>query len=168
MHTASLAPGPRQRRGHYLPGRTVWFEDSTRRWYPVTEGTDHLEIVLEDVAGTSWWHSLLCTLASQYGNGYARFVAVATSEGERWPTHRLVSAPFPRLRSVPDDVPPEEAWTPGMTDILDDLRRRLERAGWVEDGHGELSWSYRYVRPRVDWDRPYAAPEPALREAARD
>jgi hypothetical protein len=27
-------------------------------------GTYHLEIVLEDVAGTSWWHSLLCILAS--------------------------------------------------------------------------------------------------------
>ncbi len=164
MQTRSLAPRPPQRRGYYLPGHTVWFEDSTRRWYPVTEGADRLEIVLEDVAGTSWWHSLLCTLASQNGNAYARFVAVATSDDQRWPTYRLASAPFPRLRSVPDDVPPQEAWTPGMTAVLDDLRRRLEQAGWVEDAHGQMPWSYRYRRPRIAWDRPYDAPEPALRE----
>lgn len=167
MRTLHPAPDPLQTKGHYLPGRTVWFEESVGRWFPVTEGTDHLEIGLEDVGGTSWWHSLLCTLASQNGSAYARFVAVAHSGDQPGPAYRLVSAPFPRLRSVPDDVPPQEAWTPGMTAVLDDLRARLERAGWIEDGHGELPWSFRYRRPRVAWDRPYDAPEPALREALR-
>lgn len=113
----------------------------------VSSGVDHLEIVLEDVGGTSWVHSLLCTLASQNGNAYARFAAVTTDPDERRPRYRFVSAPFPRLRSVPDDVPPEEAWSPGMTAVLDDLREQLERGGWVEDGRGEHAWSYRYHRP---------------------
>lgn len=112
----------------------------------VSSGVDHLEIILEDVAGTSWWHSLLCTLASQNGNGYARFVARTADPNGLRPTYHFVSAPFPRLRSVPDDVPPEEAWTPAMTAILDDLRQQLVRDGWVEDGHGAQPWSYRYHR----------------------
>jgi hypothetical protein len=107
---------------------------------------DHLEIVLEETAGDSWWHSLLCTVTSRSGTGYAHFVAAVPGDDGDRPAYRVTSAPFPRLRSVPADVPAEEAWTPGMAAVLDDLRHELERDGWVPAGRSSTPWSHRYVR----------------------
>ncbi len=101
-----------------------------------------VEIELEDAGSTSWWASLLATLGSQNGNAFMRFVA---RDGA---THGVVTraGPFPRPRSIPDDVPPDESYCPGMTATLDDLRVRLEADGWQPTGMGDHPWSFRYTR----------------------
>lgn len=147
--------GPQQGPGRYSPDGAWWFEESRQRWFPVTDAHDTLEVELEDVGGTSWWASLLTTLGSQYGNAYCRFVGRARSDDPRWPTYQVAGSPFPRLRSIPDDVPPDEAVSPGLTDALADLCRRLDAEGWRAEGRGDHPWSFRYVRSCVDWDHPY-------------
>ncbi|WKX01710.1 hypothetical protein Q3O43_28455 (plasmid) [Rhodococcus aetherivorans] len=143
-----------RRCGHYSPDRTQWYDDNSHRWYPVTTERESLEIELEDVGGTSPVASLFATLTSQFGNASMRFVGrVRGPDGRR--TGELVPGEtFPRGRSIPDDLPPEEAWSPGMTHSLDDLRRRLTQQGWWEVGRGDQPWSHRYVRPRIDWTHP--------------
>lgn len=95
---------------------------------------NRLTIALEDVGGTSWWASILSTLGSQYGNTQQRFVGQVDGK-------TLYKSPtFPVARSV-NPPPPEEAWAPGMTAALAELRRDLARDGWVqvsEDGDPPL------------------------------
>ena len=99
-----------------------------------------LEIGLEDVGGTSWWAGVLTTLTSQSGSAQLRFVAAI--DGERLYEGAAFSAP----RTL-GSVPPEEAWAPGMTASLEQLRRDVERDGWVEVGRGPQTWAFRYRRP---------------------
>jgi hypothetical protein len=108
-----------------------------RRWRP---SRSSLQIELEDLAGTSWWAGALATLASQSGNAYLRFVGRV--DGRR----RYKGATFPAPRTV-GTLPPEEAWAPGMTRSLQDLRREIEHEGWVEAGRGTEPWAFRYERP---------------------
>ena len=70
---------------------------------------------------------------------------------------------FLRLRSLPDDVPPDESYCPGMDAALLRLRQRLEGEGWLAAGRGKEPWAYHYVRPRVRWDQPLG--DEAAREA---
>ena len=107
-----------------------------------------LEIELEDVGSTSWWASVMTTLATQSGSAYMRFVGRTADEGGR-PAAIVARGPlFSRPRSAPDDVPPDESFCPGMNRALEDLRRKLEEDGWRPAGRGEHPWSFQYVRPR--------------------
>lgn len=99
-----------------------------------------LQIELEDPAGTSWWAGALATLASQSGNAYLRFVGRV--DGHR----RYKGATFPAPTTL-GTLPPQEAWAPGMTRSLQDLRREIEHDGWVEAGRGSEPWAFRYERP---------------------
>jgi hypothetical protein len=98
-----------------------------------------LQIELEDMAGTSWWTGVLATLASQSGNAYMRFVGRV--DGHR----RYKSATFPAPRTL-GTLPPEEAWAPGMTKSLQDLRREIENDGWVKAGRDTEPWAFKYER----------------------
>jgi hypothetical protein len=89
------------------------------------------------MAGASWWAGVLATLASQSGNAYLRFVGRV--DGQR----RYKGATFPAPRTL-DPLPPQEAWAPGMTKSLQDLRREIENDGWVEAGRGTGPWAFRY------------------------
>ena len=75
-----------------------------------------------------------------------RFVARTTGSEGRPRQVVMRAGPFPRPRSIPDDVPPHESYCPGMTATLDDLRERLEQDGWEPVGHGQHAWSYRYAK----------------------
>ncbi len=108
-------------------------------------------VELEDVNALGWWAGVLATLAAPTGGAYSWFVGRATSKDPRWPTYSIESPTFFRLRAIPDTMPPEEAWAPGMTQALLELRTRLEAEGWRLVGRGEKKWAYRYVRPRVEW-----------------
>ena len=105
-----------------------------------------LEIVLEDAGARSWLAALLATLASQYGNAFMRFVAQTDAGDGEAPRVVAKGGPFPRPRSIPDDVPPDESYCPGMTATLDDLRERLEKDGWQPCGRGTHPWSHRYAK----------------------
>ena len=52
-------------------------------------------------------------------------------------------ATFPAPRTL-GTLPPQEAWAPGMTKSLQDLRREIENDGWVEAGRGTEPWAFRY------------------------
>jgi hypothetical protein len=105
-----------------------------------------LEIVLEDAGARSWLAALLATLASQHGNAFMRFVAQSDRADGVAPRVVAKGGTFARPRSVPDDVPPDESYCPGMTATLDDLRARLEKDGWQPSGRGAHPWSYRYEK----------------------
>jgi hypothetical protein len=51
------------------------------------------------------------------------------------------------------DIPPQEAWSPGMTESLTALRGEPAEHGWILTGRGNDPWSYRYVRPCIDTHR---------------
>jgi hypothetical protein len=63
-----------------------------------------LRIGLEDVAGTSWWASVLTTLTSQSGTAQLRFVGTVDGtgvyRGATFPAP-APSAPFPLTSSGP-------------------------------------------------------------------
>jgi hypothetical protein len=99
-----------------------------------------LQIELEDLAGTSRWAGVLATLASNSGTAYLRFVGRV--DGHR----RYTGATFPAPRTL-GTLPPQEAWAPGMTESLQDLRREIEDDGWVEAGRGAKPWAFTYERP---------------------
>jgi hypothetical protein len=101
---------------------------------------ESVQIELEDISGTSRWASLLTTLGSQYGNTQLRFVCRVNGK-------RLYkSASFPCPRNY-DEVPPQEAWAPGMTQSLQDLCRELEGNGWSRASQGAEPWAFIYQRP---------------------
>jgi hypothetical protein len=105
----------------------------------MTTGAKSLQIELEDVGGTSWWKSLLATRSSQYGNAYPRFVGRVDGEV------RYTSSTFPVPRTFGTLIPQEE-WAPEMRQALEELRRDLDRDGWVRVGRGEHPWALRYER----------------------
>ena len=59
---------------------------------------------------------------------------------------RYKCATFPAPRTL-GTLPPQEAWAPGMTKSLQDLRREIENDGWVEAGRGTDPWAFRYGHP---------------------
>jgi hypothetical protein len=56
---------------------------------------------------------------------------------------RYQGATFPAPRTL-GTLPPQEAWAPGMTKSLQDLRREIENDGWVEAGRGTEPWAFKY------------------------
>ena len=142
--------GPRWGRGHYSEDGGSWWDDSSRRWFPLTDAQDTLEIELEDAGGTSPLASLLATLGSQFGNAYHRFVGRAHSPDSRWPTYAIVGKTFPAPRAFLADLPPQDQWAQGMTQALNELREELLSQGWRPVGKGTHPWSFTYVRPGLD------------------
>ena len=110
---------------------------------PATTRPALIEIELEDMGVTSWWRSLLSTLSSPQGMAVMRFVA-------RDVEHRdcaVAAGPtFLRPRCVPGDLPPDEAWCPGMTASLETVHEILAARGWSSSGRGEHPWSERFTR----------------------
>src|SRR5664279_6041823 len=130
-HTAHPARGP----GHYSADRHRWWDEREQQWLQLGDTSDTLEIELTDAGGESWIASILTVLGSQNGSGYYRFVGVARSADPRWPTYRTLGDTFPAPRGFLANIPPEQAWAPGMTRSLLNLRGELLRAGWTPTGH---------------------------------
>lgn len=113
-----------------------------------TDVWQYLEIELEDAGDQSWWTSLMAPVATGSNNAYLRFVARVWAPDGR-PTREVVHGEtFPRFVD-PDELDPEDAFTPGWESALEHLKCRLEVEGWVPAGRGPESWAYRYVRPVV-------------------
>jgi len=144
-------PRPPQGPEHYSQDGRRWYDDAGQRWLPVVDDEDTLVIQLEDVGAASWVPAVLAPLVSEVGQTHSWFVGNALSSDPRWRTYRITSATFPRIHGVFDDVLPQEAWTPGMAEALDELRGRLDAEGWLPAGHGGREWTYRYVRPHLAW-----------------
>jgi hypothetical protein len=88
---SNLGGGPPRGPGHYSQDGRRWWEDGHRRWFPVTDQEDQLEIEAEDLGATSLPARLWTTLVTQY----YRFVRQARSADRRWPTYRVTGASFP-------------------------------------------------------------------------
>jgi hypothetical protein len=134
--------------GHYSDDRQQWWDDEERRWRELSDETETLEIVLEDVSARSWPASVLATLESQFGSRSYRFVGLVRA-GDPHCVDRVESGTFACPRTVGAELPPQERWAFGMTSELDELRRRLTHEGWVPLGRGKQPWSYTYFRPRL-------------------
>jgi hypothetical protein len=147
--------------GHYGPDRSAWYDERRKRWYHLLPAKESVQIELEDVGDTGWWKRVLTTLFAQNGQQQLRFVAReqpgSAAEGSATPRPVAVGSTFASPRWVAD-APPEPEWAPGMTAGLAELREDLEGAGWLPEGRGSEPWSYRYVRPEVDWSREYTGP----------
>ena len=100
---------------------------------------DTTQIELEDVSGTSLLAGTLATLGSQQGNAYLRFVAHVRGKAP----YKSSTFAVPRTFGT---MPPEEAWAPEMTRSLAELRRDLERDGWVQLSQGNRPWEGKYER----------------------
>jgi hypothetical protein len=72
---------------------------------------------------------------------------------------------FPRFVD-PDDLSPDDAWSPGWELSLVHLRGRIEQEGWLRAGCGLEPWSHRYVR-RVEVTRRARFARPARHVAGR-
>ena len=155
---AQPVAGPPWGPGHYSEdGRSYW-DEASRRWLPLTDAQDTLEIELEDAGGGSPLASLLATIGSQFGNAYYRFVGRAHSPDPRWPTYAIVGQTFPAPRAFAADLPPQDQWAPGMTEALNELREELLSQGWRPVGKGAHRWSFTYVRPGLDMARTTTEP----------
>jgi hypothetical protein len=141
---------PPRGRGHYSEDGRWWWDEAHRRWFPLTDEQDTLEIELEDAGGTSMVASLLATLGSQFGNAYYRFVGRAHSADARWPTYAVVGRTFPATRAFLADLPPRDEWAEGMTQALSELREELIAQGWQPVGQGPHPWSFIYARSGID------------------
>lgn len=98
-----------------------------------------LRVELEEGGGPSWWTGLLANPAAQYGNAYLRFAGRVAGE------LRSTSPPsrWPRTLGT---LPPQDEWAPQMRESLADLRRDLDRDGWIQVGRRKQPWSLRYQR----------------------
>jgi hypothetical protein len=77
---AQPVAGPPWGRGHYSEdGRSFW-DEASRRWLPLTDAQDTLEIELEDAGGASPLASLLATLGSQFGTPTTGSSVVRTAQ----------------------------------------------------------------------------------------
>ena len=146
--------GPPRGPGHYSEDGRWWWDQAQHRWFRVTGQEDVLEVEAEDVGGTSLVASLLTTLASQYGNGYFRFVGRARSADPRWPTYAVSGATFPGTRPSLEDAAAQGAWLETQRERFDELHQQLLAEGWRPAGRGDHWWSASYSRPAVDWDTP--------------
>jgi hypothetical protein len=68
---SNLGSGPPRGPGHYSEDGRRWWEDGHRRWFPVTDQEDELEIEVEDLGATSLSARLWTTLVTQYGTRYS-------------------------------------------------------------------------------------------------
>ena len=152
--------------GHYSDDQRWWWDESEQHWHRLSDETETLEIVLEDVGDRSWVNGVLSTLGSQSGSRFYRFVGLIRA-GDPQPTACVESGSFLSPGPILAELPPSEQWTYGMTDELDQLRKRLAADGWVPLGRGIHPWSYSYFRPRLEPDEPIV-PERSHAAPARD
>lgn len=150
-----------RRLGHHAADCARCYDEAGDRWFPVSSHEQEmLEIELEDVGGTSWWVGLATTLG--YGGAACmRFVARAPGHDGHHSCDVVKGETFLRPRSLPDDLAPQESWSPGMNHSLHELRQHLQRDGWVVAGKGQQPWAYRYIRPAVDLTHPLDEPWPS-------
>jgi hypothetical protein len=145
--------GPPQGSGRYSAEGDMWWDDVQRRWFRTSEGEDSLEIHVEEIGARSLLRSLLSTLSGSYGSAYFWFVGDARSADPRWPTYRVHGESFPVLRAQPFDA--LEVGGPFAAEArqaLNAFRERLVARGWRSAGRGDHWYSYRYVRPHIDWE----------------
>lgn len=81
------------------------------------------------------------------GAGTQQWQFVGTVDGDPVLRSATFAAPY-SWGGIPmgKTVPPQEEWAPGMTQALEDLKREVERAGWVEIDRGEQPWEITYAR----------------------
>jgi hypothetical protein len=108
------------------------------------EKWETLEIELEEAGDCSWWSSLLAPVDPKAGNAYLRFVGRVWGPDGR-ETEVIRGEAFPRFLD-PDELAPDDAWTPGWELSLVHLKHRIEEEGWQRAGCGLEPWSHRYVR----------------------
>lgn len=117
------------------------------------EKWETLEIELEEAGDCSWWSSLMAPLDRRSDNAYMRFVGRVWGPDGR-ETGAIRGEAFPRFLD-PDDLSPDDAFTPGWEKSLVHLRHWIEEEGWQRAGCGLEPWSHRYVRsvevPRRSW-----------------
>jgi hypothetical protein len=145
---SNLGSGPPRGPGHYSEDGRRWWENGHRRWFPVTDQEDELEIEVEDIGATSLPARLWTTLVTQYGTRYCRFVGQARSADSRWPTYRAIGASFPATGL--EDPSGKGAWATEQQGRLEELHQQLLREGWRLVGRGDHWWSRRYRRPVVE------------------
>jgi hypothetical protein len=145
-----LNPGPPWGPGYYTEDGRSWWDDDRQRWFHVGSQEDSLEIEVEDFGGTSFPAALGTILISQYGTGYATFVARAHSDDPRWSVYGVTGPTFPMTRMPLDDLSAQGAWAQDMRTRLDEMDRELVQHGWRRAGHGEHWWSLRYTRPVIE------------------
>ncbi len=159
---------PRRQAGHYGVDHAIWYDEHRDRWFPVAHDTEQLELTLEEAGPLPWWRGTPLSTRPD-GTTWVRFVAQVAGADASGPSFRAVSGPFEhRATTTGEDRDVDPSWTPGMAAALDDLRRLLERSGWVRAGRSTRTWSDRYVRPLVDWTRPHRNPESALRDRVEE
>ena len=124
---SNLGSGPPRGPGHYSEDGRRWWEDGHRRWFPVTDQEDELEIEVEDLGATSLSARLWTTLVTQYGTRYCRFVGQARSADARWPTYRAIGASFPATGL--EDPGGKGAWATEQRARLEELHQKLLRVG---------------------------------------
>jgi hypothetical protein len=150
---AAECTGPPQGRGHYSAEGDMWWDDVQSRWFFTSDGEDALEIHVEEIGARSLRRSLLSTLSGTYGSAYFWFVGDARSADPRWPTYRMHGESFPVLRAQPFDA--LEVGGPFAAEArhaLNAFRECLVAHGWRSAGRGDHWYSYRYVRPHIDWE----------------
>jgi hypothetical protein len=124
---SNLGSGPPRGPGHYSEDGRRWWENGHRRWFPVTDQEDELEIEVEDIGATSLPARLWTTLVTQYGTRYYRFVGQARSADARWPTYRAIGASFPATGL--EDPSGKGAWATEQRGRLEELHQQLLRGG---------------------------------------
>jgi hypothetical protein len=145
-----LNPGPQRGPGYYTEDGRSWWDDDRQRWFHASGREDTLEIEVEDFGGTSFPASLGTILISQYGTGYARFVARAHSDDPRWPVYGFTGPTFPMTRMPLDDLSAQGAWAQDIWARLDEMHQQLVQHGWRPAGRGEHWWSLRFTRPVIE------------------
>ena len=109
------------------------------------EKFETLEIELEEAGDCSWWSSLMAPLDRRSDNAFMRFVGRVWDPAGR-ETAVIRGEAFPRFVD-PDDLSPDDDWSPGWELSLVHLRGRIEEEGWQRAGCGLEPWAHRYVRP---------------------
>ena len=146
--------------GHYSDDYCWWWDEADQHWHRLSDETETLEIVLEELGDRSWVDGVLTTLDSGSGAGSCRFVGLVRAGGPH-PIDRVDGGTFTPPAVIDGGVPPVEMWPFGMTQELDVLRERLAADGWVPLGHGNRSWSSTYFRPRLEPDERSVAESPS-------
>jgi hypothetical protein len=150
---AAECAGPPQGRGHYSAAGDRWWDDVQRRWFCTSDGEDSLEIHVEEVGARSLLRALLSTLSGSYGSSYFWFVGDARSSDPRWPTYRVHGESFPVLRAqLFDELEVGGPFAGEARHALNAFRERLVAHGWLSAGRREQWYSFRYVRPHIDWE----------------
>lgn len=146
--SAARAGNDHHGHGHYSDDQRWWWDESDQHWHRLSDATETLEIVLEEVGDRSWIDGVLTTIDAKSGCSCC-FVGLVRAGGPHV-IDRVDSGTFAPPVAINGDLPPPEHWTFGMMRELDGLRERLAADGWVPLGRGRQPWSYTYFRPRLE------------------